>query len=266
MKPAALLVVALALVIGVSAVAVQDKRSFPLLDWPAKAAPGTPRVAILLEFGVKDNAARDWSGSATVTGAKVVHREGYRFRKTDKLAGTDAWEAGSHRGLRVPPKNPAVSKMERIATVGVVLHLEDVKPDAKIAIRTQKGETADVALSDALAGKPVPLWSGLAVVRRISVATPVVVTKTEDDFPAAAYGPDGTLWLAYVSYTLRDPSRRIEQHAYKGQPKDFASLYQPGFADQVWLLVQGRQMGRADGDHRRQAGCGALRGGGKRRG
>src|SRR5947209_17474207 len=57
MKRALLLVVALALVLGVSAVAMQDKTAFPLLDWPAKAAAGTPRVAILLEFGVKDNDA-----------------------------------------------------------------------------------------------------------------------------------------------------------------------------------------------------------------
>jgi hypothetical protein len=237
MKRALLFVIALALVIGVSAVAVQNKRGFPLLDWAAKATPGTPRVAILLEFGLKDTDGRDWSGQATVGGAKVAHRESYRFRAKagDKLVGADAWEAASHRGLRVPPKNPAVNKMERIATVGVVLHLEDVKPDAKLTVQTKKGESAEVRLADALAGKPVELWNGLAAVRRISVATPVVTTPTEDDFPAAAYGPDGTLWLAYVSYTLRDPTRRIESANLKEQPKDFSALYKPGFADQVWL-------------------------------
>ncbi len=235
MKHALLLVIALALVLGVSALAVQEKRAFPLLDWAAKAAPETPRVALLLEFGLKDNDARDWSGEATVTGAKVVHREGYRFRAEDTLVGTKAWAASSHRGLRVPKASPQVSKMERIATVGVVLHLEHVQPAAKLALKTDKGETAELAVAEALSGKPVELWNGLAAVRRISVATPAVTAKTEDDFPAAAYGPDGTLWLAYISYTLRDPSRRIEQVSYKEQPKDFAALSQPGFADQVWL-------------------------------
>jgi hypothetical protein len=235
MKRACLLVVAVALVLGVSALAFQENRSFPLLDWAAKATAEPRRVALLLEFGLKDNDARDWSGEATVTGAKVAHREGYRFRADDKLVGTDSWEASSHRGLRVPPKNPQVSKMERIATVGVVMHLEDVQPAAKLRLKTKKGETAEVAIRDALSGKPVELWNGLAAVRRISVATPVVTAKTEDDYPAAAYGPDGTLWLAYVSYTLRDPSRRIEAPSLKEQPKDFAAFCKAGFADQVWL-------------------------------
>ena len=124
MKRALVFVLALALVLGVSALAVQEKRAFPPLDWAAKANAGPPRVALLLEFGLKDNDGRDWSGAATVTGARVVHREGYRFRADDKLVGGEAWEAASHRGLRVPPKSPQVSKMERIATVGVVYELK----------------------------------------------------------------------------------------------------------------------------------------------
>jgi hypothetical protein len=235
MKRAILLIAAVALVLGVSALAVQEKRSFPLLDWPAKATAEPPRVALLLEFGLKDNDARDWSGNAKVQGAKVVHREGYRFRSDDKLVGDFAWEASSHRGLRVPKANPAVGKMEGIATVGIVLHLEQVQAGATMTINARQ-LGAKFALDDVLAGKTIELWEGQgAIVRRISVATPVVTAKTEDDFPAAAYGPDGTLWVAYVSYTLRDASRRIESAQLKEQPKDFAALYQPGFADQVWL-------------------------------
>src|SRR5262249_28014237 len=80
-----------------------------------------------------------------------------------------------------------------------------------------------------------PLWNGTAVVRLVSTATPAVVGGTEDDFPAACYGPDGTLWVAYVSYTLRDEGRRIEQPQYQKQPDNFKHLYKPEFADQVWV-------------------------------
>src|SRR5262249_46231384 len=58
---------------------------------------------------------------------------------------------------------------------------------------------------------------------------------TEDDFPAAAYGPDGTLWVAYISYTVRDESRRIEQESFKKQPDDFKSFYTPEFGDQLFV-------------------------------
>src|SRR6202022_3357363 len=74
-----------------------------------------------------------------------------------------------------------------------------------------------------------------AQVRRVSTATPLVTTKTENDFPAAAYGPDGTLWVAYISYTLKDESRRIEQHPLKEQPASFKALYSPEFGDQLFV-------------------------------
>src|SRR5439155_1507501 len=92
-----------------------------------------------------------------------------------------------------------------------------------------------VALADVLKGRTQALWGGAAAVRLVSTATPAVSGKNEDDYPAAAYGPDGTLWLAYVSYTVRDDTRRIEQKPYREQPKDFKALYTPAFADQVWV-------------------------------
>jgi hypothetical protein len=238
MKRALLMVFALVLVIGVSALAVQDKRSFPLLDWPTKAASGSPRVAILIEFGLMDNDARDWSGTASVSGAKVVHREGYRFREGDKLVEPNGWEAASHRPLRAPKGKPQAAKTDRTATVGVVLHLDEVQPGAMLSLSTKKDETAKVALADVLAGKAEDLWKGQAVVRLTTVASPIETGKTEDDFPAAAYGPDGTLWVAYISYTLRDESRRIEAPNLKGQPKDFTALNKPALADQLFLRSQ----------------------------
>src|SRR5262249_1020832 len=53
--------------------------------------------------------------------------------------------------------------------------------------------------------------------------------------PAAACGPDGTLWVAYISYTLKDEGRRIEADNYKEQPADFKKLYRPEFGDQLFV-------------------------------
>src|SRR5262249_17787064 len=73
-------------------------------------------------------------------------------------------------------------------------------------------------------------------------ALPVATGKTEDDFPAACYGPDGTLWVAWVGYHVKDESRRIEQKPLLQQPKDFKAYYTPGFSDQVLVkfLKDGR--------------------------
>ena len=112
-----------------------------ILDWAKKAKGETPPAAVLLEFGLTDKEPADWSGDVAVTGAKVVHREGYRFRKTDKL-NENAFEASSHRAIKVPPRRPQVSKMEKIATVGVVLHLADIKPDAALTLAEEQGDAA----------------------------------------------------------------------------------------------------------------------------
>src|SRR5262249_25957161 len=162
--------------------------------------------AIVIEMGLKDQQATSWSGRAKLQGAKVIHREGYRFRDSDKLVEPDAWEVSSHRPLRAPQGQPAVIRMEGFATVGIVLHLSDVQPEAALLLepKDKEFERVTIPLKEVLAGQPKH-WAGdKAVIRRLSVATPVATTKTEDDFPAAAYGPDGTLWVAYISYALKE--------------------------------------------------------------
>lgn len=236
MKRLSLGVLALVLMVVVSALALQtERRSFPLLDWPAQAAALPARSALLLELGLKDDAVKDWSGRAEVSGAKVVHREGYRFREGDKLIDPDGWQASSHRSIRAPKNDPVTIKREPIATVGVVLQFDDVLPGAKLRLELKSGEKAELALADVLTGKTQSLLGGEAQARLVSAAVPVAIDNTEDDFPAAAYGPDGTLWVSYISYTVRDDKCRIEQPNWKEQPADFKSLHMPEYADQLWL-------------------------------
>src|SRR5262249_40740818 len=159
---------AIALIFVMVVFALQPGGGIPLLDWAKKAPAGTPRVAILLEFGNNDTSYRDWSGQATVTGAKVVHREGYRFREDDKLVGANGWQAKSRSQIRAPNSKPAVAKMETPASVGVVLHLEDVQANAKIAIEMKDGDKTDIAVSDLLAGKTQVLFKNTALARRIT--------------------------------------------------------------------------------------------------
>jgi hypothetical protein len=208
-----------------------------LLEWAARGSKERPPAAVLIEFGIKDKEPTKWSGRAAVNGAKVVHREGYRFRPDDKLLEQDRWEASSHRGLRVPPRNPVAARLEPLATVGVVLHLDDIKDNAALTVETaQEGaEKAEVKLGDVLAGRTHELWGGKARVRLVTTATPLTAGATEDDFPAAAYGPDGTLWVAYISYHVRDESSRVEQKPLNEQPADFKTLYTPEFADQLFV-------------------------------
>ncbi|HTU17494.1 MAG TPA: hypothetical protein VMG10_05470 [Gemmataceae bacterium] len=221
--------------VAVAALSEKKKPDLLLLDWANRGSKERPPAAVLIEMGTKDKQPAKWSGRAVVTGAKVVHREGYRFRPDDKLRDPDRWELSSHWGLRAG--NAVVRRMEGIVTVGVVLHLSDIQDDASLSITTahEGAEKGEVKLKDVLAGHSQDLWGGKARVRLVTTAKPLTSGKTEDDFPAAAYGPDGTLWVAYISYKLRDESRRIEQKDFKEQPSDFKALFKPEFADQLFV-------------------------------
>src|SRR5262249_17679236 len=146
--------------------------------------------------------------------------------------------ASPPRGVRIPPRQPVIARLEGIASIGVVLHLDDIKDDAKLSLDPRPDsddKKATVALKDVLTGKPVALWDGAARVRLVTTATRITDGKTEDDFPAACYGPDGTLWVAYVAYTLKEEGRRIEAAPLKEQPADFENFYTPEFGDQLFV-------------------------------
>lgn len=207
-----------------------------LLTWANKGANTAPPVAVLIEMGRKDAQSTRWDGKADVTGATVVAREGYHFREKDELVAPDRWIASSRRPAGLKKANPALAAMEGMASVGVVLHLADVKADASIVITA--GETAQpvtLPLAEILAGKPASIWNGAGVVRLVTTAQPVAKSKTEDDFPAAAYGPDGTLWVAYIGYTLKEEDRRIESKNLKQAPANFQAYDTPEFGDQLWV-------------------------------
>jgi hypothetical protein len=237
MKRSLVLVVAVVGMVVVAAVAVQDPPPPLVTTWASNAEAQTPVVAVLIEMGVKDANVHDWSGRATLTGAKLVRREGYRFQTGDQLLDETAWKVKSHRAVRAPKGKPAVSKIEPLASVGIVLHLANAQEGARLAITLDDKEapTAEVALKDVLAGQVQELWNGSARIRLLSTADPLATGKTEDDFPAAAYGPDGTLWVAYISYTVKEDQRRIEAPTLKKQPENFKAYFTPEPGDQLFV-------------------------------
>jgi hypothetical protein len=236
-----LLVAALGIMAAVAAIGQQQKPpagSLLVLDWASKAARETPPLAILIEMGTKDAQPKLWSGKATVSGAKVVHREGYRFwPKEDMLIEPDAWQASSHRPLRLPKAQPALAAIEGMATVGIVLHLADVQATASLSlsVKEQEIDKLVVPLKDVLAGQTKTVADGRVTVRLLTTTSTLVSDKNENDFPAAAYGPDGTLWVSYIAYTVKEESRRVEAPSLKEQPKDFKAYYTPEFGDQLFV-------------------------------
>jgi hypothetical protein len=232
-----MLITSLAVMVAVVALAQQKPASLLAIQWAGKAKADAPPVAVLVEFGVKDAKPGPWSGAATITGARVIDREGYCFRSGDELVDPDGWHASSHRPIALPPRNPALNAIEGVSTVGVVYHLSDVKPEAvlKLTVPDQEIKDLEVPLKDVLDGKPTPVAQGRVLVRPITSTTALTKDAAENDFPAAAYGPDGTLWVAYIAYHLKDQNRRVQAANLKEQPKDFRAFRTPEFGDQLFV-------------------------------
>src|SRR5207244_13168329 len=76
--------------------------------------------------------------------------------------------------------------------------------------------------------------NGDASAERVAAGFHATDGDTEDDFPAAALGRDGTIWVAYVSYRYGQPripyTDRLQQ-----QPDNFDFLVPKGNGDQVRL-------------------------------
>jgi hypothetical protein len=87
-----LLLVAVGTMISLVGLASQKRPGLLVLDWASKSIPEKPPVAVLIEMGLKDEKPTSWNNQAAIAGAKVVHREGYRFRSKDKLTEPNGWE------------------------------------------------------------------------------------------------------------------------------------------------------------------------------
>ncbi|NOX56969.1 MAG: hypothetical protein GXP27_21515 [Planctomycetes bacterium] len=84
-------------------------------------------------------------------------------------------------------------------------------------------------LSAILAVQPCAAASQADV--RISSPTRLTGPPTEDDYPAAAMAPDGTLWLVYVEYQRGSP---IDMKAVRA--RSFDSLVPRGNGDRIRLM------------------------------
>jgi len=69
-----------------------------------------------------------------------------------------------------------------------------------------------------------------------AVSTQLTSGPDEDDFPAAAMGPDGAVWVAFVRFTHNAEYQRHGRQMAGGEPNNFDYLAVPPGGDQVMLL------------------------------
>lgn len=177
------------------------------VDMPARG------IALELVFGLTDKQATPWDGSIDVAGGKVLSGKSW------KLATRQSPQKGKQK------KKAAAT----IATVRTDVLL-DAPADAQVSVTTAQGNFK-FALSEVPLGKSKKFLDGRVEVSQVVYTRELVATTDDEDFPAAATSPDGTVWCAYTAYNRG--TQVDTKAALSGQ---FESLIPRGNGDQLRLI------------------------------
>jgi hypothetical protein len=161
------------------------------------AAP--PRARYLVRFGIDGKPDIDWSGGVQAQGASL---SGWQFDPQTDTLNALSWKCATreetywdtpYERLMQPTSN-----RDKVTVKGVVVDLAAPGP---VHVSTRQGDFTfqpDMTPGDA----PRLYLAGRASVEALPAATHVTSDLDAEDFPSMVEARDGTLWLAYQSYTL----------------------------------------------------------------
>jgi hypothetical protein len=146
------------------------------------------------------------------------------------LKGYFAQAGGRSRGKQ--PKRPRKQAVAKQLANTITL-LVTLKPEgnAVLEIDTPAGKAA-IRLDDVDFDTPRKYLDGAITARRLPAATRFAAAPSDNDCPAAARGPDGTIWLAFVAY-----HRAAEPDMEAAAKGDFRTFAAQGNGDQIRLVT-----------------------------
>ncbi|MBM4083294.1 MAG: hypothetical protein FJ272_00725, partial [Planctomycetes bacterium] len=189
-------------------------------------------VSLRVLFGLKDREPGRWDGEVKVSPGRVAQISFWRQGAGDELVGANEWKASTHR---VPTRGKAKAKgAGPMGENGVLVTLAGVVEESKVDLATTRGRVTFM-LREMPFGKKLDFSDGAVQVDRVPTSAQLTSGRSEEDFPSAAVGPDGTIWVAYVAFTHGiDPDERARQ--LSSEMTDFAPLAKATGGDRVWLM------------------------------
>jgi hypothetical protein len=195
-------------------------------------------VGLEVVLGLKDSQRTDWEGDVMVSQGRVVAVEIERSGPNAEIEGTH-FSVGTAKGKALAKakkqalqkkKQAQVAAKKAAAQLAPALRVTlDAPADATLTVTTGQGNF-DVKLAGLERGRAATVLDGNASVTRQDAAVRLTGPGTEDDFPAMAKGPDGTVWLVNVAY---DPEQPRPLNAIG--PEDFRLLTPTRNGDRIML-------------------------------
>ena len=175
-------------------------------------------VGFEIHMGLKDTKATEWDGDVTVSPGRIVDMSVTSGGKKGK---------GDVVGNRFTTK----STFTKMNLNSPQLHVNlDATADAAVTITTGHGKV-QFKVSDVGTGIKKTFLMDQVSVEKQEGSVRLTSKETEDDYPVLAKGADGTVWLAYLEYTL-GPPLVPERH----KAGNFDDLVPKGNGDQVLLM------------------------------
>jgi len=180
-----------------------------------------------------------WDGQLRVSGGQVRSLRLWEDDPRDALEGLHWKLSTRHTTPWSMEERKKGHDALPMVDAALVVELTDTTPDTVLSFVTAQGNF-DVALKDVTFGTPKNFLKNMVQVVRVPNTVTMLSAPTEDDYPSAAMGGDGKLYVAYVAFTHGKDFR--SHGALDEEPKSLDYLAQPVGGDQVLLL-------RLDGDH-----------------
>jgi hypothetical protein len=197
----------------------------------AAACAADAQVTVRILLGVGDTESVRWDGTIAAQGAKITSIAPWRFEGADAIVGS-TWHLNTHP-IRLFNGGTQVSSrgVSNVVANGLIV---DVAGEAsgELKITTAQGDFT-VVLTEVAYGKPTPKLNGRVLVDRIPASVQLTKTPDEEDYPSAAAGKNGDVWLAYVVFH-HNPDHNSLRAALETTPKDFAKYKSPTGGDQIF--------------------------------
>ncbi len=201
---------------------------------PDPAQPlAMPRELIGLEIvmGLNGSDETTWEGDIRVSEGRVLELDVVRSGPNPRIEGTH-FSVGTPKAkaaAKKKKKQAVAKKKQGLAAMAILRATLDAPAGAKVTVKTEEGEFA-FAPADLTRGRRQTFLDGQVSVERQDGAIRLTSSATEDDFPVAAKGADGSVWLAYVAYQPDQPRPLGTVNA-----RNFAILEPKGNGDRILL-------------------------------
>jgi hypothetical protein len=192
---------------------------------PPKARPEGKPIAmpsnltgVKIDLGLKDESGTPWDGEVQISQGRIVAVEIAQGNPKATVNGNKFIV----RTVLQKKKDIILKPVLRVAV--------DAPESAKVTVKTKQGDFT-FTLADLAGGEARTFLAGQAAVSRQDAAVRLTGVDTEDDYPALARAPNGTLWLAYNEYQPGKPI--VTERVLAG---NFEELVPKDNGDQVRLM------------------------------